>query len=97
VSNPPYIAEDDSHLQQGDVRFEPKSALVSGSDGLDDIRTICQQAFCQLVPGGYLMIEHGYDQADQVADIFKQQNFRQIEGRKDLSGNDRITFAVKPW
>ena len=70
VSNPPYIRSDDPHLAQGDVRFEPLSALASGEDGLDDIRIITRQAADRLLPNGWLLIEHGYDQGDDVRNLF---------------------------
>ncbi|MCF6346380.1 MAG: peptide chain release factor N(5)-glutamine methyltransferase [Thiomicrorhabdus sp.] len=93
VSNPPYIEEKDPHLTQGDVRFEPLSALTSGEDGLDDIRTIAQHAKSHLNPQGWLLIEHGYDQADAVAEIFNQNGFTTIQLKHDLGGNPRVTLG----
>ncbi|NTS75991.1 peptide chain release factor N(5)-glutamine methyltransferase [Catenovulum sp. SM1970] len=93
VSNPPYIELNDPHLNQGDVKFEPDSALSSGVDGLDDIRLIIEQAKLYLAPGGYLLLEHGYDQAVSVQTIFAQFGYSHIASCQDLSGNDRITFA----
>jgi release factor glutamine methyltransferase len=94
VSNPPYIAENDPHLTQGDVRFEPKSALTSGTDGLDDIRHIIAHARHHLKPGGWLMLEHGYDQAQAVAELLAQARFCQIGHRLDLAGIQRVTFGM---
>ena len=93
VSNPPYIAEGDCHLTQGDLRFEPRSALVSGVDGLDDIRRIVQDAPNYLKPNGWLMFEHGYDQAQSVATLLKGHGFSQIDHAQDLAGTLRVTFG----
>lgn len=95
ASNPPYIEEQDPHLQQGDVRFEPISALTSGADGLDDIRLISEQAQAHLKPQGWLVFEHGYNQAQAVQEVMRQQGYQQIESRKDYGGNNRITFGQK--
>lgn len=96
VSNPPYIAQDDEHLKLGDLRFEPLSALASGKDGLDDIRKIIQDAPHYLNPNGWLMLEHGYDQADAVAALLKARGFSQIDHAKDMSGIRRVTFGRSP-
>lgn len=93
VSNPPYIAEQDPHLAQGDVRFEPISALTSGADGLDDIRHIIQQAPKYLARHGWLLLEHGYDQAEAVQALMLAQGFLAVETKQDLGRNDRITFG----
>jgi len=93
VSNPPYIEQDDPHLSQGDVRFEPITALASGVDGLDDIRQIIQQAQQCLKSSGWLLIEHGYHQADQVRLLFSEAEFTQIASHKDFGGNDRVTMG----
>jgi release factor glutamine methyltransferase len=93
VSNPPYIRSRDPHLSAGDVRFEPASALVSGTDGLDDIRQIVTAAPDHLVPGGWLMLEHGYDQATQVRELLARQGFEQIESRVDLGNHERVTLG----
>ncbi len=93
VTNPPYIAEADCHLTQGDLRFEPRSALASGFDGLDDIRLIIQQAPNYLKPNGWLMLEHGYDQAHSVAALLKEHGFSQIDHAQDLAGILRVTFG----
>ena len=94
VSNPPYIAQDDEHLKQGDLRFEPISALASGADGLDDIRKIVQDAPDYLKSNGWLMLEHGFDQADAVAALLKARGFSQIDHAKDIAGTLRVTFGA---
>ncbi len=91
VSNPPYIAADDPHLAQGDVRFEPRSALVAGQDGLDDIRHIIAAAHSYLVPGGWLLFEHGYDQAAQVRALLQVEGFRAVFSTQDLAGIERCS------
>lgn len=93
VSNPPYIEDNDPHLTQGDVAFEPRTALSSGDDGLDDIRIICEQAQSLLKPNGWLFIEHGFDQGAAVRDILSQNDFSNIQTVKDLSGHERVSFA----
>lgn len=93
VSNPPYIAADDRHLGEGDVRFEPASALVSGVDGLDDIRQIIAQAPQHLEPGGWLLLEHGYDQAEAVRALLAGGGFVAVESRCDLGGHQRISLG----
>lgn len=96
VSNPPYIAENDAHLTQGDLRFEPITALASGKDGLDDIRRIIQAAPSHLNPNGWLMLEHGYDQAEKVAELLALHGFEQISHAPDLSGTLRVTVGRMP-
>lgn len=91
VSNPPYIAAGDVHLSQGDVRFEPMSALASGVDGLEDIRRIIGQAGAFLESGAWLLLEHGYDQAGQVREILKENNFDEIFSEKDIAGIERVS------
>ncbi|WP_417661416.1 peptide chain release factor N(5)-glutamine methyltransferase [Pseudomonas sp.] len=93
VSNPPYIATGDKHLSQGDVRFEPSSALVAGDDGLDDIRLIIEQAPHHLNAQGWLLLEHGYDQAAAVCALLSERGFNQIESRRDLGGHQRISIG----
>ena len=95
VSNPPYVRSDDHHLQQGDVRFEPLSALASGPDGLDDIRLIAQQSFMALKINGYLLLEHGFDQGNDVQSILSDAGFSEVQTKQDLSRQDRVTFARK--
>jgi len=91
VSNPPYIADGDAHLAQGDLRFEPHTALASGADGLDDIRRIVAQAQEHLDPGGWLLLEHGYDQAAQVRELMSQAGFAEVFSACDLAGIERVT------
>ncbi len=93
VSNPPYIPASDPHLQQGDVRFEPQSALVAGVDGLDDIRSIISQAPAHLQAGGWLLLEHGYDQAEAVRALLVCQGFEDVQSRLDLGGHERISLG----
>lgn len=93
ISNPPYIDPQDEHLQQGDVRFEPLSALIAGDNGLADIDTIIEQAPGYLKPGGVLMLEHGYDQAVAVQTKLAAAGFESVTGFKDLAGNDRVSLA----
>lgn len=94
VSNPPYIRENDEHLNEGDVRFEPRSALVSAGDGLADIKTILQQGKSHLKPGGWLLLEHGYDQLLSVQSLFVSCGYEQIETLNDYAGNPRVTLGV---
>jgi len=94
VSNPPYIEANDVHLSQGDVRFEPLAALASGIDGLDDIRLIVKQARRCLKLGGWLMVEHGYDQAKHVQQLFSEAGFSDVSSRQDFGGNDRVTIGL---
>ena len=96
VSNPPYIAAADPHLSQGDVRFEPSSALVAGVDGLDDIRLIIEQAPEHLLAGGWLLLEHGFDQAEAVRELLVQRGFATVESRRDLGGHQRISLGQWP-
>lgn len=93
VSNPPYIRSDDQHLSQGDVRFEPASALVAGRDGLTDLREIIAQAPDHLEHGGWLLLEHGYDQAAAVRELLLARGFAQVESRRDLGGHERISLG----
>jgi len=93
VSNPPYIEADDAHLKQGDLRFEPESALASGSDGLKDIRQIIHNAPKHLNTNGWLMLEHGYNQASAVAALFKQAGFAEISHFLDLGSIERVTIG----
>lgn len=96
VSNPPYIAEADAHLNAGDLRFEPRSALAAGSDGLDDIRRIVHAAPAHLLPGGWLLLEHGHDQAERVAALLGEAGFVGIHHASDLAGIRRVTQGRKP-
>lgn len=94
VSNPPYIAENDEHVNQGDLRFEPYSALVSAEDGLSDISQIILQSSHYLKPGGQLLLEHGYQQAKNVAGIFEKARYTSTEVHLDLAGLERVTIAT---
>ena len=96
VSNPPYIAHQDAHLKN--LLHEPLQALASGADGLDDLRTITQQAPRALSPGGWLLLEHGYDQALAVRELLQDAGFSSVQSRQDLSGIERCSAGqwVKP-
>ena len=96
VSNPPYIPASDPHLVQGDLRFEPHSALVAGADGLDDLRLIIDQAPLYLEPGGWLLLEHGYDQAEAVRALLAAGGFEEVQSRRDLGGHERISLGRRP-
>lgn len=96
VSNPPYIAAGDPHLQQGDVRFEPASALVSGADGLDDIRRIVASAPACLRAGGWLLLEHGWQQGEAVRRLLTEQRFAEVFTAPDLAGNERVSGGRLP-
>jgi len=93
VSNPPYIAAADPHLAQGDLRFEPAAALASGADGLDDIRAIVRGAAAHLKPGGWLLFEHGYNQAAACRELLAQSGFNQVGSSADLAGIARISYG----
>jgi release factor glutamine methyltransferase len=93
VSNPPYIEANDPHLSQGDVRFEPASALVSGDDGLDDLRLVCSQSVDYLADGGWLLLEHGFDQGAAVRELLERAGFDSVETRPDLNGIERLTLG----
>ncbi|REG83014.1 peptide chain release factor N(5)-glutamine methyltransferase [Marinomonas pollencensis] len=95
VSNPPYIDPNDEHLAQGDVRFEPKSALVSAEQGLADILHIIAAAPNYLAESGYLVFEHGYDQAEAVRAAFLDKGYSDVKTYQDLAGNDRVTQGRK--
>ena len=96
VSNPPYIEENDHHLGEGDVRFEPRSALVAPDNGLADLAAIVQQATGKLVAGGWLLLEHGFEQGEAVRTLLAQAGFVQVGTAQDLGGNDRVTFGQHP-
>jgi release factor glutamine methyltransferase len=90
VSNPPYIKETDPHLAQGDVRFEPRRALAAGPEGLDDITRIIKDALSRLEPGGWLLLEHGYDQAEAVTRLLRDAGYEAVEDYRDLAGQPRL-------
>jgi release factor glutamine methyltransferase len=91
VSNPPYIADHDEHLNQGDVRFEPKEALVSGKDGLDALTHIIQHSFKRLKPNGLLLLEHGYTQGPAVTALLIKTGYQNVRCWPDAQGHDRIS------
>lgn len=93
ASNPPYIADADPHLSCGDLRFEPPTALSSGSDGLDAIRHLTAHAPHHLLPGGWLLLEHGYDQGEAVRELLCAAGFTDVETRQDLEQRDRISLG----
>lgn len=96
ASNPPYIAAADPHLQQGDLRYEPASALASGSDGLDDIRLIVADTPAHLLAGGWLLLEHGWDQGEAVAALLTARGFAAVATHQDLEQRDRVTLGQWP-
>ncbi len=96
VSNPPYIALEDPHLDQGDVRFEPRLALASGTDGLDLIRRLVSAAPDYLKPGGWLLFEHGFDQGPACREILAHAGFQKIKTLPDWAGLERLTLGQKP-
>lgn len=96
VSNPPYVAPGDPHLHQGDLRYEPVAALLSGGNGLDDIRRIAAGALAHLAPCGWLLLEHGYDQADAVRGILKDAGLTEVFTAPDLAGMDRVSGGRAP-
>lgn len=91
VANPPYVAERDPCLAQGDLRFEPRAALVAGADGLDCIRLIIAQARAHLEPGGGLLLEHGYDQGARCRTLLERAGYREVVSRRDLAGLERVS------
>lgn len=93
VSNPPYIDPQDPHLQQGDVRFEPLSALIAEKQGMADLEFIITKSREFLNESGWLLLEHGYDQGQLVRDFFAKMAYKVITTEKDLGGNDRVTLA----
>ncbi|MGH8084754.1 MAG: peptide chain release factor N(5)-glutamine methyltransferase [Lysobacter sp.] len=93
ASNPPYIAEGDAHLGEGDLRFEPASALASGIDGLDAIRRIVTAAPAHLVPGGWLLLEHGLEQGDAVRALLVSAGLVEVGTAQDLEHRDRVSFG----
>ena len=95
VSNPPYIDPQDPHLQHGDVRFEPLSALIADDHGLADIKTIARQSFDLLLDDGWLLLEHGYDQGQAVREILIDAGFVEVRTEVDLGKRDRVTLGRK--
>jgi release factor glutamine methyltransferase len=93
ASNPPYVAQHDPHLVQGDLRFEPELALNSGADGLDAIARLVAEAPAHLASGGWLLIEHGYDQSERVQGLFRGSGFTELRTFPDLAGIPRVTVG----
>ena len=93
VSNPPYIDETDEHLSQGDVRFEPRSALVAGENGLADLRHLIEYAPLHLKDNGYLLLEHGWKQGEEVRSIFWQNHWQGVATIRDYGDNERVTLG----
>lgn len=96
ASNPPYIAQGDRHLHEGDLRFEPASALASGTDGLDAIRRIVADAPAHLVEGGWLLLEHGWDQGERVRALLRKAGFAQVDTIRDLEQRERVSVGRRP-
>lgn len=96
ISNPPYIAEQDPHLKQGDIRFEPLSALASGQDGLADLQYIIQHSYECLLPGGLLLLEHGYDQKIHLSAILNKLGYKKVRSWQDIQGHDRVSGGWHP-
>ena len=96
ISNPPYIDPQDSHLSQGDLRFEPHSALSAADAGIADIRTIIIQAPAHLIPGGWLLLEHGFEQATEVRELLRMNGFEELKTLQDMNGLDRVSLGQKP-
>lgn len=96
LANPPYIAEGDPHLQQGDLRFEPITALASGQDGLEDLCRIIMDARDHLLPGGWLLLEHGYDQAETVRVLLQDAGFCGVRSWQDLADIERVSGGQTP-
>ncbi|MBB5192432.1 release factor glutamine methyltransferase [Silvimonas terrae] len=96
VSNPPYIEQDDPHLQQGDLRFEPRSALTDEADGLVHIRQIINGAVSRLLPGGWLLFEHGFDQGLAARDLLEAAGFTAVQTWQDIAGMDRVSGGLAP-
>jgi release factor glutamine methyltransferase len=95
VSNPPYVREADAHLDEGDLRYEPRAALVSGEDGLDAIREIAAAAPAHLETGAVLLVEHGFDQGPAVRAIFERAGLREVRTARDLEARERVTIGVR--
>ncbi|MBA2082827.1 peptide chain release factor N(5)-glutamine methyltransferase [Aeromonas veronii] len=96
VSNPPYIDGADPHLEQGDVRFEPRSALVADDAGLADIRHIVTHAPAYLLTDGWLLLEHGWDQGEAVRQLLRDGGYREVATVRDYGDNDRVTLGLCP-
>lgn len=95
VSNPPYVRENDPHLQEGDLRFEPHSALTAGVDGLEDLRRIVSAAPAHLEAGGWLLLEHGHDQGAEVRALLNARGYGQVATFRDLQGQERVSGGIR--
>ncbi|MCH9756030.1 MAG: peptide chain release factor N(5)-glutamine methyltransferase [Gammaproteobacteria bacterium] len=95
ISNPPYLAADDPHQHQGDLRFEPKGALLSGEDGFDDLNHLIQKSMHYLTPGGLLLLEHGYDQADKLIEKLNLAGYQNVQSWQDENGYNRVVSGWK--
>jgi len=96
ISNPPYVAQDDPHLDSGDLRFEPRIALACGPDGLSLIRKLIEQAFRLLDPGGWILLEHGHDQAEAVRSLLRAEGFESVRSWTDLARIERVSGGHLP-
>lgn len=96
VSNPPYVHAEDEHLEVGDLRFEPRIALTPGKDDLVAFRSIAEEASARLVPGGWLLFEHGFEQGKRVRELLAAKGWVSIETRRDLAQRERVTLAQRP-
>jgi len=96
VSNPPYIADGDRHLSEGDLRFEPSGALTDFADGLSALRTIIAGAPARLAPGSWLLMEHGYDQAQAVRALLSSAGYTEVQSWQDLAGIERVSGGRRP-
>ncbi|MGL6290141.1 MAG: peptide chain release factor N(5)-glutamine methyltransferase [Silanimonas sp.] len=96
ASNPPYIEDNDPHLAAGDLRFEPRSALASGADGLDDLRAIASAAPAHLAPGGWLLLEHGWRQGEAVRTLLRAVGFDAVQTARDLEDRERVSLGRSP-
>jgi release factor glutamine methyltransferase len=96
VSNPPYIASGDRHLSEGDLRFEPSGALTDHADGLSALRIIIAGAPERLTPQAWLLMEHGYDQAEAVRALLSAQGYTDVQSWRDLAGIERVTGGRRP-
>lgn len=95
LSNPPYIAPDDVHLETGDLRFEPRSALVAGEAGLADLRALATQARVHLRSGGQLLLEHGWQQGEAVRELLRAAGYAEVRSYRDLAGHERVSGGIQ--
>lgn len=96
ISNPPYIAEQDPHLQLGDLQYEPINALVSSQEGLADLQYIIQHSYNRLLPNGMILLEHGFDQKIQVRTILNKSGYKNVQCWQDMQGHDRVSGGWHP-